>query len=129
MRKFLSIVTLVGACSLSLSAFAAETTEVATEATAEVIPEATTPLPDPVTPKVRPDYIVNTDEENYTHTYYYYVVSHSGNSYWATTQDGNNNLWFHAHENKGEYLQENNNFKATFDREGRLLAIEKYSYE
>ncbi|RKD22089.1 hypothetical protein BEP19_13550 [Ammoniphilus oxalaticus] len=100
--------------------------EDAESAEAEVAPAPQPTIP-PVSEKVRVGYILNDKEEATTHTYTYYVVSHSpqGKSYWATSIDGSKSLWFHAHENKGEYLNVNDNFKATFDKQGRLLSIEK----
>jgi len=85
----------------------------------------------PVTEKIRLDYVVDTDEEDFTHTYTYYVISHSveGKSYWASSIDGSKNLWFHEYENKGAFLSANDNFQATFDKDGRLLSIEKYNLQ
>jgi len=109
------------------------TEEEATETDTDTIVEETTPpvVFNPVTEKIRLDYVVDTDEEDFTHTYTYYVISHSaeGKSYWASSIDGSKNLWFHEYENKGAFLSANDNFQATFDKDGRLLSIEKYNLQ
>lgn len=77
---------------------------------------------------------VFAEEENVqnvqTHTYSFYVVSHSpaSNDYWAVTQDGLKSLWLRESDVTGESLKENDTFKATFDDNGKLLSVEKYSF-
>lgn len=116
MRKFMALLTSMAIMAMALPAFA------------ETAPQ---PEQEPVSDKVRVDYIVYTDEEDYVHDYIYYVVSYSpeGNTYWATSMDGHKHLWFHASENTGAHLNVNDNFKATFNKDGQLLGIEKYVFE
>lgn len=61
----------------------------------------------------------------------FYVVYHSkeGHDYWATSQDGSKCLWLKESEIAGELLKENDNFKAFFDGNGKLLSFQKYTLQ
>lgn len=63
-----------------------------------------------------------------TQTLSFYVISHSevGKDYWASTQDGSKMLWFKESDITGELLKTNENLKATFDENGKLLSVQKY---
>lgn len=118
MRKRIALFTSMALMAMALPAFAETALQPA-------------PAQTPASDKVRVDYIVYTDEEDYVHDYIYYVVSYSPqtNMYWATSMDGKKNLWFHASEITSGPLSANDNFKATFNKDGQLLSLEKYVFE